>query len=114
MSNKQIGFFGATQVILGTLGASVFPTKILPPAGCVGGQMKLLGAAGSSVIIAPNQISGATIAGATALTTIQGYPLVTGEMYPWVGPAQFYLAAAGATATVAINFHFSVGGASLI
>lgn len=115
VSAEQNAIFGlgATQLVLGTLGASVFPTVIRPPVGCVGIQLKLLGAAGSTVQILPNAISGASIGGATAITTIGGYPLVTGEMYPLEGPACFYLAATGATATVAINFRFSAGGSTL-
>lgn len=114
VSQNEAYFMGATQIILGTLSATVFPTKILPPPGCAGMQFKLLGAAGSTVQIVPANVSGATIGGATAITTIGGYPLVTGEMYPVVGPAQFYLAATGATATIAVNFMFSAQGASLV
>jgi len=113
MSGQKDAFFlGATQLILGTLGASVFPTIVKVPSGAVGLQMKLLGASGSTVQILPNAVSGASIGGATAITSIGGYPLVTGEMYPIQGPASFYLAATGASATVALNFMFSSAGAS--
>lgn len=104
--------FGATQIQLNPLGSSVFPTLIKPTPGCVGGQMKLVTVAtGATVQILPNQISGQTISGATAV--IQGYPLVTGEMYPWEGPAAFYLAATGSSAIVAINFQLSAGATLL-
>ena len=113
MTQKEIYGIGASQIILGTLGASVFPTKIVPPSGCVGMQLKLLGAAGSTVQILPNLVAGASIGGATAITTIPGYPLVTGEMYPIAGPAAFYLAATGASATVAVQFLYSASGCTL-
>jgi len=85
---------------------------ITPPEGCVGMQFKLLGAAGATVQILPNKgASGVSIGGATA--AVAGYPLVTGEMYPVYGPAKFYLATTGSSATVACNFFFSSGGATL-
>lgn len=110
--------FGATVVTLGTIGASVFPTKISPPPGSVGGQMKLLGAAGSTVQVLANQISGLAggIAGLTTIgASVAGYPLnavgVDNSIY--TGPASFWLAATGATATVAITFRFSASGTPL-
>lgn len=114
MTQNDVFCMGATQVVVGILGASVFPTRIQPPAGTVGMQLKLLGAAGSTVQVLPNLVSGATIGGATAITTVPGYPLVTGEMYPVPGPASFYLGCTGATATVAVLFQFSAGGATLV
>ena len=116
MTQNDVNLMGATTITLGVLGASVFPYWFKCPPGCVGGQIKLLGAAGSTVQIMPNAVSGASIGGATANATgssVQGYPLVTAEMFPWVGPASFYLAATGATATVAACFEFGAGGASL-
>lgn len=106
-------FMGATQVNLNILGASVFPTKISPPAGCVGMQLKALGAAGATIQILPNAgPSGVSIGGATA--AVAGYPLTLGtDMFPIRGPAAFYLATTGSTATVAVNFMFSAGGATL-
>lgn len=104
-------FLGATQMVLGTLGASVFPTLVRPPSGCVGGQMRLLGAAGSTVQILPNAVAGLNIGGATAL--VGGYPIypngTNNTDFYWDGPNAFYLAATGATATVAIVFQFSAG-----
>ncbi len=114
MSQPSDPFFvGGTQIILGTLGASVFPTKITPPAGCVGMQFKLMGAAGSTVQIIANQITTGTVSGATSITGLGGYPLITGEMYPFYGPASFYLACTGASATIAANFMFSAAGTTL-
>lgn len=106
---------GATVITIGTLGASVFPFKLTSPAGCIGGQIKLLGAAGSTVQILPNAISGVSIGGATAggSSLTAGYPLVTQEMFPWYGPATFYIAATGATATVSALFEYTSSGASL-
>lgn len=102
---------GATQITLGVLGASVFPTVFKCPSGVCGVQFKLLGAAGSTVQILPTAIVGATVGGATAV--IAGYPLVTGEMYPIDGPSSFYIAATGATATVAALFIYSAQGVTL-
>ena len=107
MNQNEAFVLGATVVTLGTLGASTFPTRIQPPPSCIGLQMKLMGAAGSTVQILPNYISGQTVSGATA--AIAGYPLVTTEMQPIYGPANFYLAATGATATVAILFKLTAG-----
>lgn len=113
MTQNRIFTIGATQVVLGTLGASVFPTIIRPPAGCIEINMKLLGASGSTVQILPNAISGASIGGATAITTVGGYPLTTSDSLAIFGPAAFYLAATGATATVAMVFKYTAGGATL-
>jgi len=110
MSYQAIFGMGATQIALNVLGASVFPTLIKPPAYCAGGMLKLITvAAGATVQILPNAISGASIGGATAITTVGGYPLVTGEMYPWHGPAAFYIAASGSSATIALNFYLTAG-----
>lgn len=111
--SQRAYFFGATQMILGTLGASVFPSLIRSPSGCVGGQMVLLGASGSTVQVLPNAVSGASVGGGTAITTLGGYPITTSQTFTWDGPAAFYLAATGATATVAINFKFGEGGCTL-
>lgn len=107
-------FVGGTQIIIGTLGASVFPTKIVPPAGCVAMQFKLM-TAGATLQILPNAISGLNIAGATSITGLLGYPMPpsTTEAYPFYGPSSFYFAATGATATVAANFMYSATGATL-
>lgn len=111
---RDIYVVGGTQVIIGTLSSTVHPYLVTPPAGCAELQVKLLGASGSTVQILPNAVSGVTIAGATVITAIGGYPLITGEMYPIQGPAAFYLGATGATATVAISFWFTSLGATLI
>lgn len=107
-------FLGGTQLILGTLGSSVFPTKIYPPAGCVSLRYKLLGNAGSTVHVLPNLMPGFNIAGATNISSIGGYPLVSGEMHIVNGPATFYLAASGSTATVAMLFEYSAHGTTLV
>ncbi len=102
---RDVFLVGATQFFLGILGASVFPKVITPPPGCSEMQLRLIGASGSTVQILPNAISGASVGGATAV--VGGYPLVTGEQFPINGPACFYLAATGATATIGIAFWFS-------
>lgn len=106
-------YLGGTQLTLGILGASVFPTKIYPPAGCVSLRYKLLSGAGSTVHVLPNLMVGASVGGATAISNVGGYPLVSGEMHIVNGPATFYLAASGATATVAILFEYSAHGTTL-
>lgn len=113
MNNDQVYFKGATQIILGVLGASVFPYKFSAPSGCIGGQLKILGAAGSTIQVIPNAVSGASVGGATAITTMGGYPLDSGEIFPWYGPANFYLACTGVTGTVAACFEYTAGGATL-
>lgn len=56
-----------------------------------------------------NYVGGATLAlvGATGMTTGQGVLLNASEITPINGPANFFLAASGATATVAIGLLFS-------
>lgn len=107
---------GATVVTLGTLGASVFPTKVTVPSGCIGYEMKLLSGASGAMIL-PNYLAGSNIAGATALSAslITGYPLAAiGSNNLYIGgPAAFYLVSGGATATVAFNFRFSASGVTL-
>lgn len=116
MSQNGVYGIGATVVTLGVLGSSVFPTKISPPAGAQGGKMKLLGAAGSTVQILPNSLPGFNIGGATGAAlgaSISGYPITTLDFYRFDGPAVFYLAATGATATVAFTFDYSASGCTL-
>ena len=108
---NQVNFIGATQITINALGASSFPFKFSAPAGCIGGQLKLM--TGTTVAICPNAISGASIGGATAITTIGGYYLPTTEMYPFYGPANFYLATTSATAVISANIFYTAGGASL-
>ena len=107
MNQNDTYVMGATVLTLGTLGASLFPTKIIPPANAVGFQMKLLGASGSTVQILPNYIPGQTVGGATAI--IAGYPITTTDLSPVYGPAAFYMAATGATATVAFTWRLTAG-----
>lgn len=114
MSAQQNDFFyvGASVINLSILGASVFPTVISPPAGCMGMQLRLL--QGGTVQILPNAISGSSVGGATAV--VQGFPLVTNELYPSngiMGPSSFYVATTGSSAKLAANFFFTAGGASL-
>lgn len=103
-------FFGATLVNIGLLAGSTFPVLIKPPANCVAMQVKAI--SGGTIWILPNQVAGGSIGGATAITTINGYPLALGTDMPIFGPAAFYMAASGSSGTVAINFMYS-GGASL-
>ena len=108
---NDVNYMGATLLNLGILGATIFPYQVKPPPGCVGMQIKLM-STGSTVQILPNNIAGGSVGGATAV--INGYPLVATEMYPIPGPAAFYLGCTGSSATVAANFFFSAGGASLV
>jgi hypothetical protein len=111
MTQDQVAFIGATQITINALGASVFPYKFQSGAGSIGGQLKLL--SGTTVCIVPNAVSGASIGGATAITTIGGYYLQTSEMYPWYGPASFYIATTSATAVISSLINYTAGGASL-
>lgn len=105
---------GGTCITLAALGASVFPTIIRSPS-ISGGQLKILTlGAGATVQILPAVVSGASIGGATAVgASIVGYPIGTTEIYPWVGPAAFYLASTTATSIVSVAFNYSAQGASL-
>lgn len=101
---------GGTQITLGVLGASVFPTVFRSPS-ISGGQMSVLTlGSGATIQILPTAISGVTIGGATAVgTAIVGYPFTTTDIISWVGPASFYLACTGATSVVKCLFEYSAG-----
>lgn len=104
-------FMGATLVNVGLLSGTTFPVAIKPPPFCMGMQVKAV--SGGTLWILPNQVAGASVGGATAITTLNGYPLAIGtDMFPF-GPAAFYLAASGSSGTVAINFMFSAGATLL-
>lgn len=110
VGQENVYALGATQFNLNILGASQFPTLVQPPAGCVGWDVAYI--SGGSVHILPANISGGSIGGATA--AVKGWPL-TATPYSVQGPAAAYLAWAGSSlATVAVNFKFSSGGASLV
>lgn len=112
-NQNDINFMGATLVNVPLLSGTTFPFKVIPPAGCVGMQLKAI--TGGTLWILPANVAGASIGGATAITAISGYPLTIGtDMAPVTGPAAFWLAASGSSGTVAINFQFSAGGASLV
>jgi hypothetical protein len=110
---NDVQYMGSTQIVLAALSGTTFPVIVQPPAGCVGMQLKVV--AGTTAMILPTQISGASVGGATSLTNVAGYPLPTigNDLTPIMGPARFYMAC-GASSTVAINFFFSAGGASLL
>ncbi len=106
-------YCGATQIALGVLGASMFPTQIKPPPGCVG--MDVQYQSGGSIMILPNTLASGTVSGATAITTIPGYLISTTIALNLAGPIAFYVACASSvTAVMGINFHYSAGGASLV
>lgn len=110
VGQENVYAMGATQITCGILGASVFPTKITAPNGCIG--MDIAYVSGGSVQILPNALSGKTISGATAALT--GWPL-TATPYSISGPASFYVAWAGSSqAIVSVNFKFSSSGASTL
>lgn len=111
MSNPfEARFLGATIVPAPALGGASFPFRVNVPANCVAVQMKAL--TGTTVMILPNQISGASVGGATSLTNVNGYPLTIGQDSAVYGPVAFYLAASAA-GTVAMNFFFSSGATLL-
>lgn len=115
MSVSQVDtrIIGSTQLTLGVLGASVFPTIFKTPTGVWGGQMKLGVIGASSLVqIYPQAIAGASVGGATGV--IAGYPLGATEVFAWNGPAYFYLAATGSTTTVAVTLNFTGSDTNLL
>lgn len=96
---------GATRIVLGPLGASLFPLKIQPPVGAANGYMKLV--SGGTLEIMPQGATGLNIAGATAGGL--GYAIGASEIYGFQGPAAFYLGVTGATVTAVINWHYTSG-----
>ncbi len=84
---------GGTQIPVG-LSATV---RVVPPLFCNGGFFKLVG--GGTLAI---------VSGISALPAA-GYLMGSGEAISMSGPASFYLAASGATATVHCVFTFSQG-----
>lgn len=105
-SQGDVYYMGATQIACGPLGASLFPTKIQPPEGCIGGMVQRL--SGGTLEIMPSYLANKTISGATAggLGFILGGSLLP---VPFEGPAAFYIAASGTTAVAGILWKFSAG-----
>lgn len=85
---------GATILNVG-LSATV---RVMPPAGCNGGFFKISSGAGTLAIVQ----------GISSIAT-QGYFIAAGEAISMSGPAVFYLAAAGATMSVALCQTYSQG-----
>lgn len=102
----EVYYLGATQIAMGPLGASLFPTLVKPPEGCVGGLVQRI--SGNTLEILPSYLANKTISGATAggLGFILGGSLAA---YAFEGPAAFYLAATGATTIAGIMWKFSAG-----
>lgn len=71
--------------------------RIVPPANCNGGFFKV--SSGGTLAI---------VQGISSIST-QGYFVAAGEAISMSGPAVFYLAAAGATVSVAMVFTYSQG-----
>lgn len=105
LTQNQTHVIGGTLLTLRPLGASVFPTAFVSGPNVMGGMIKLQ--TGGTAVILPNAIVGATIAGATAF--IEGYPLSASMPISWVGPANFYVGAAGATCTVGALLYYGTG-----
>ncbi len=84
---------GATLLNVG-LSATV---RVVPPAGSNGGFFKIS--------------SGGTLAIVQGISSIStaGYFVAAGEAISWTGPAVFFLAAAGATVSVALCQTYSQG-----
>lgn len=101
---------GGTQITLGTLGASVFPTVVRSPS-ISGGQL-LVGTLGSgaTVQVLPSGMSGLNVGGATAMNaSLIGFPISATVGFAWEGPAAFYLACTGATSIVTCLFKYAAG-----
>lgn len=113
MSVQRDAFvLGGTQISLAALGVSVFPTKIIPPSGCIGMNVQYI--SGGSAVICPNAISGVTIGGATVPANILGFLVPVSAGIEINGPAYFYMACGSSTAAlIGLNFYFSSGGATL-
>lgn len=112
MSSAQTDSYalGATQITLGVLSGTLFPTLIKSPS-LSGGRLQLqtLGA-GATVQILPLAMAGATVGGATQVgASLIGWPLVVATPVTFNGPAAFYLACTGATSIVSILFDYSAG-----
>lgn len=89
---------GATLISVG-LSATV---RVVPPAGCNGGFFKIaVSSVGNSGLLA-------IVQGISSIAS-QGYVLGDGEAISMSGPAIFYLAASGATTTVALCQTYSQG-----
>ena len=54
--------------------------------------------------------SGATIAGATSLTGLVGWPVTTTPSWCWEGPANFYIATGSATTVISAVIYYNSGG----
>lgn len=85
---------GATLINVG-LSATV---RVMPPSSCNGGFFKISSGAGTLAIVQ----------GMSSISTA-GYFVAAGEAISMSGPAVFYLAAAGATMTVAYCHTYSQG-----
>ncbi len=94
--DQQTYLMGATIISVG-LSATV---RVVPPEGCNGGFFKI-------------QAGGGTLAIVNGISSIssQGYLVAAGESISTAGPAIFYLAAAGATMSVALVQTYSSGKA---
>ena len=105
---NQVQFIGGTQIIINALGASSFPFKFQTGPNSTGGQIALV--SGATTFIIPNQVSGATIAGATSLTGLVGWPVTTTPSWCWEGPANFYIATGSATTIISAVIYYNSGG----
>ncbi len=94
MNDLRTHALGATILTVG-LSATI---RVVPPSGCNGGFFKINGGGGTLAIVQ----------GISSIVT-QGYFVAAGESISTLGPATFYLAAAGATMTVALCQSYSEG-----
>lgn len=98
-SNQYCYGMQATLMVIGN-GATALPVS--PPAHC-NGHILRYNSGGSLAIVS-----------GIGFTSSQGYLLGTTEQIITTGPAQFFLAAGGATSTAQVIFQFSSGYSQIV
>jgi hypothetical protein len=87
------------------LASGVFPVQVIPPAYCVGGEVRRV--SGGSLEIMPSVVSGGSIGGATVPGV--GYLIGSSQVLSWEGPAAFFLGASGSTCIASVLFKYAAG-----
>lgn len=101
MDQNQIACMGGTRIAVGL--SAIIAVKPAPYT--YGQNMKILSGGGTLEIVAPP----AALSGASAVGWGTGYPVGATETISVSGPAVFYLAASGATMTVAMLDGYTTG-----
>lgn len=90
-SNQYVYQVGVTQIVVG----ASLATQVLPPRCTTDVTLKLF--------------SGTSLALVNGATTQVGYPLGSTEVVKFLGPATFFLSAAGTTQIASVLWGFSSG-----